>query len=47
MHLLKITQICNKKFYLKGFCKDRNNFENKEFHAKMQPTRGWMLYEYA
>ena len=23
------------------------NFANKEFHAKMQPTRGWMLYEYA
>jgi hypothetical protein len=35
-----------KRFLYKTFART-TTFANKYFHAKMQPTRGWMLEEYA
>ena len=47
MRLLKLLKYANKKFYVRGLLQEPQHFQNEEFHAKMQPTRGWMLYGYA
>ena len=46
MHHLKLLKYAIRSFLLKIFART-TTFANKEFHAKMQPTRGWMQEEYA
>jgi hypothetical protein len=47
MQSSQITHILNKDFFLYKTFSQTTTFANKQFHAKIQPTRGWMLEEYA
>ena len=47
MHLLKLLKCPIRSFTLKRIFQEPQYFQNKKFHARMQLTRGWMLYEYA
>jgi len=43
---LNLITFAIRKFLYKTFARTAT-FANKEINAKMQPTRGWMLEEYA
>ena len=46
MHHLNLLKYAINIFLYKAFVRT-TSFTNKERHAKMQPTRGWMQEEYA
>ena len=46
MHHLNLLKYAIKIFLYKTFART-TTFANRERHAKMQPTRGWMQEEYA